>query len=209
MKYLQYMLGNDQIRLKENKMLIFSPVDMEDWMVSEYRKTEVTFQGRPYCLVGKEKIADNKYCYKLVMWTNELKDYPGKRINYDLDYVQDRDETIRINRFSGIYRIIIIPLLPFLGFLWSGLKLKLHDKVGIHPLSITFYSIFFEFILGLNIMVFFSIMLFSGMSFVFILPPFAVLFLVDAAMRFGRAFNGNLLQYGFYEWFFSMIMRNK
>lgn len=197
-------LGSDLIKTKENRMIIISSVDMEDWIASEFRKTEIIFQGRPYYLISKEKTKDNRYCYKLALWTEDIADFPGRKINYDLDYVKDRDETIRVNRYSSISKLIIIPLMPFMGLLWSGLKIKLHDKLGIHPVSITFYSIYLEFLIGLNIIIFVFLMQFM-IVIEDVLPIFAVLFLLDAGMRLGRAFRGDFLQYGFFEWLFIRI----
>ena len=208
--------GSDKIKLEENNLIIVSPVDMEDWRVTQYRKLEVVFQERSYCLVSKKRRDDRRWYYELEPWPEDMGMFPGRTILYDLDYVQDRDKSRRLGRVFGGVGLFLLPLKPLLGLLWSNTKLKLNDRFGVHPLSATNQSLFLEFFLGFGGMVFMLIMLFaSSLGKQVVVPVHMLLYILfgvaivtlDAIMRWGKALRGVMTQYGFYEWLFAPLFR--
>ncbi len=210
-----WVFGPDKIFFEDDNLNIVSPVDMDDWVITKYRRLVIGFRDCDYYLVSKEKGEDRLYYYLLKPWSDNKGDIPGRKISYDQEYVLEREKYRRLSRIYGGIAIALIPLIPVLGFLWSRTKLRLNDRFGFHPLSVTNLSIIIEVLLGLGSLAFFLIMS-LGMSIggrqvlsikaMISLPIIAFVFILDAMMRYGRALRGMMEQYGFYEWLFGPLL---
>lgn len=177
---------------------------MEGWEVSRYRHRYVRFRGACYALesVEPEPSGGVRYCLFAADPEQTLA-VPGQIVDYDAEYVAERDRQQRTQRIDATTRLALWPVLPLLGFLPSGLKLRLHERYGILPETVTAISIWLQaaFLLTFAISALFQFLvhfiptgLFIGML---VLAP---LLYIDLAVRRARLVVPSQRQYGLFEW---------
>jgi hypothetical protein len=135
-------IGPDQVAITDQEVVIEAKHEMPDWQVREFRVIPIYFEDKKYFLVEKRK-AEPPYAFRYV-----LRPWPESHIEsatffhtYDSQAVAERDSTRRTGQRDELVRLCLLPLYPFLGFLWSGAQKKL-VRFGFVPQSLTAASIF-------------------------------------------------------------------
>lgn len=202
-------VGSDRILFKEGHLIIHSRCDMIDWRATKYRKTLVLFNGVTYFLDRKSQLPDGMFHYKLERLKGDYHDIPSKIVPYDEAYVLERDAFYRKLEKRRKTWMILRFTQPLLGFLPSSVKEKLHDTYGLHPVTMTAYSLFLEYLFVLLASTLFVIHLFTrALGSLFDFAPVAVIVtLLDAMIRYNCVFSEMDVPFGFYEWIFKVSLR--
>ncbi len=198
----QIEVGSDRLEHRSGYLLVRAAREMPDWEVRTYRRTAVFLEETRYAVRGHEASPQGQHLYQLVPWPDDGRELPGRVIHYDADYVAERDERARVAMAAAPVGVLIRPLMPLLGLLPAGVKLALHQTLGVHPVAATRASIFMEWLVGFLAMVYSMIYGITGAATPELrpMPWIALVLLVDAGMRFGRSGTTKMEQYGFGEW---------
>ena len=207
-------VGPDQVLFFGTKIVVCAVREMPQWEAVNFRRPKIIFQGNEYYLSRKfPGDEDHPFRYELAPWPNYQEDPPAT-IEYDEDYVAQRDGRFnRVRSVTGRSSRFVV-LYPFLGFFWSGVKKSVLEPKGFNPLRISLASCllayavfvgellsfffgatgFWQKLLNTNVLWFDYLCL--------------ILFPVDAAIRFFQIVNGST-RYpdGFLEWAFKYLLR--
>lgn len=210
-------MGPDLVLFFGNKIVVCSPKQMYDWEAKNFERPKIIFQGNAYYLTrmlpGDE---ERPYRYELADWPEYLQEEPKYVIEYNEEYVYQRDGRFKkvSSRTGKTSRLTF--LYPILGFAWSGVKKNFLEAHGFNPLRISLFSCFLAygvFMAELISFFFFASgvlqwsignhMLWLDYCCLLILP-------VDAAVRFFQIVNGTA-RYpdGFLEWIFSFLRQKQ
>ena len=203
-QYVQ--LGNDYIVAQGSDLVVYTPNEMEDWRVREYRKTAVFFYGRKYFIESKFAEQD-RVCYILKYWPDNLTDRPAAVINYDEVYVTQRDATIKRERQIDREAWFVMLLLPIAGFFPKKAKDLLEGTYGLNIHLATTISLWLEYASALFAGVLITVSLFANgftLHPLLTLPVLAaiiILAILDAFVRYSSFYlKDPSIAYGFYEW---------
>ncbi len=210
----EYRIGPDRVLQLEDAVLVYTPREMTDWQVREFCRMPIFFQGVKYYLLRKARGEPPfTFCYELAPWPADLFEESKLAIQYDEAYVARRDEGEHTDRIDEFGRAFLLPLYPFLGFLWSRFKDRKLERFGFNPASITGASLYLSLVIILGEVIFFS---FLGQGFFQIIlglpTPLAdcVLFAalpIDSVIRCGQVLQGVEAPDGFLEWLAKWIKR--
>lgn len=138
-------IGPDQVTITDEEVVIEAMHEMADWQVREFKVIPIYFEDRKYFL--REKRRSEPPCafrYVLRLWPESHLESATFCYTYDAQAVAERDGVRRSGQRDEWVRLSLLPLYPFLGFLWSGAKKKLM-RFGFAPHSVTGASIFLGF----------------------------------------------------------------
>jgi hypothetical protein len=137
-------VGTDVARIECGVLVIYSRRDMPDWVVREYKRPAIWFKGHKFYLREKAP-APEPFCWRYALWpwTPDLLESPPYEIEFNEDYVRERDAEFKGRRTADSVHRALLPLYPLPGFLWSGTKEWLMD-FEFHPRSITSVSVMLE-----------------------------------------------------------------
>jgi hypothetical protein len=207
-------LGPDRVQHHGEQLIVQTGREMDDWVVRNYRKTTILFEGRRYYIARKEVLSPGRISYFLEQWPERSNEMPGKTIFYDLEYVQERDRTFLLEQRHAWQRYLLLPFLPLIGFLFSPTKQRIEDSYGISARTTTLFSIWAELVgfLSLGVLAYafaFANLYFLGWSLsffdVYFLATYvigSILLLVDVAMRYSSMLKEDLSPLGLFEWVF-------
>jgi len=138
-------IGPDQVTISDREVLIEAKREMPDWQVREFKVIPIYFEDKRYFLAEKRR-AEPPYAFHYVLrpWPEGHIDAAALFHTYDAEAVAERDLAHRSGQQEELARLSLLPLYPFLGFLWSGPQRKL-IRFGFLPQSITGASIFTGF----------------------------------------------------------------
>ena len=138
-------IGPDQVTITDQEVFIEAKHEMPDWQVREFKVIPIYFEDKKYFLAEKRKVQP-PYALRYVLrpWPEGHIDGAPIFHTYDAQAVADRDSTRRSGQRDELVRLSLMPLYPFLGFLWSGAQRKL-IRFGFVPQSLTGVSIFTGF----------------------------------------------------------------
>jgi hypothetical protein len=206
--------GRDRIELDGDRLTIVTPVGMTGWEVRRYRSPQIRFEGRTWRIVARTRTAERATRYELVAWEPLDGEIPGPEIEYTAEFVAFRDHAGEIGRRRSRVTGALGFVVPFTGFLPARTKDRLETVYGIDPVASTSASVFIEFFLALGAIALATIATMTG-AFAFVarlrgsaelpafgLIAFAVVLLVDAAVRWSRLEAEERPAPGFYEWLF-------
>lgn len=195
-QYVQ--IGPDLVRIENGVLAIYSKRDMADWVIREFKRPAIWFKEHKFYLRAKTP-ADPPFRWKYTLWTwtSDILEIPPYEIHYDEEYVRERELEFRSRLAADSVHWSLMPLHPFLGFLWSGVKDRLVDY-GFHPRSTTSQSVMLEF----GLMLFWTI--YVGYLLHASILNFLILFvlLLDVIFRYDAVLGDKAIQPGFLEWLF-------
>ena len=191
-------VGPDVVRIEAGVLVIYSRRDMSEWVVREFKRPAIRFKGRKFYLRDKTPTEKPfRWKYTLWPWTDDDLDVPAYEIDYNEDYVRQRESEFKGRVAADSVHWSLLPLYPFLGFLWSGVKDWLQD-FGFVPRSITSLSVMLEF--GVTLLWGIYVGYLFGQS---LLNYTILLVLVaDVIMRYDAVLGDKPIQPGFLEWIF-------
>ena len=200
-------VGPDFVERRDHDGLVVRTArEMPEWRVSKYRPTVVHFMGSCYAVTQYLADPNGQHVYLLAPWSKDSGSLPGHEVEYDDAYVEARDRLRRAKAQSGVLAVLAVPLTPLIGFLPSGVKAKLHGRIGVHPTTATSASIMLECLIGAASLPLVLIHLTTGgtglTTFVEDLFWLPALVLLDAVMRRNSVTSESTRPYGFYEWMF-------
>lgn len=138
-------VGSDRVCVGEDRVVI-EAAELMDWPLREFCRVPIFFEGRKYFLhrLGQ---AEKPYAkrYELCPWPANLHEESPRTVCYDTAYVANRDQLARQQRRFDRLHLLLLPLYPFLGLCWSGLKNGLLNRIGFEPRSITAASVALAF----------------------------------------------------------------
>lgn len=135
-------VGVDQVMITKTAMVIHAKHEIPDWEVRGVRPPAIYFEDRKYLLV-KQSAGTKPYrmCYVLHPWPEGKAASDKAFYTYDEAFVRERDAAHRDNSIDSVIYLLLLPLYPLLGFLWSGAQERL-IRFGFIPRAITGASIF-------------------------------------------------------------------
>jgi hypothetical protein len=197
-----YKIGSDTVTLRGTTVVIDAACEMPEWKATTYRRSAIVIGQRTYFVSLKEPLPEGAWRYVLEPWPEDHKDMPGNVVHYDPAYVKERDLRRREQAQREKEAVGLWMVRPFLGFLFSGSKLRLNERYGFHPLTVTEQSLFVQKFVLIALLGLMTIHMFTGVlgGLGFVLLG-ALLFLVlDLVVRMGQAGTASMEQYGFGEW---------
>jgi len=217
MKYQSYprKVGEDRILRRGDQLVVCSQVDMEEWQIRDNRKTAVYIDDAVWCLVEKQFSDDGEIRYILDPWPDYLRHIPGRRIRYDEAYVGACREADKKRKTLNRYGPLLGLLKFIIGFLPSGVKAAIEEKIGVPARNASFISIIIE--LYLLILIVFMHLIFTlassyarfySSSVVLSVPSLLLYVIVltpDLVMRYNSYFRGDASPLGLFEWYFNFL----
>ncbi len=206
------VLASDHVLFKGGQVIVHTQLEMKDWELRKYRRTQILFEGNPYCIVHIDASARGEIRYFLEPWGPNLDDIPGKTIRYDENFVRERDRALKEQKKAERHGYFLVALTPLLGLLYSGLKRRIEDQYGISARISTRLSLYLEgFCLlasGVTVTIF---TLAAGIGPAFgaegigmpgswFLPLFILVLVPDFLMRYSSSLKDESSPPGFYEW---------
>lgn len=200
-------LGSDRVTHDGAFVTVYSVVDMPDWYKKTYRKTMIVYEEQKYFVAEKEMLPNQIYRYHLQPWPNDLNDFPGKVIEYNQIYVDARDYMLKKIERENQISLAMMPLMPFIGFLPSKIKLNFEEKYGIFADQATRYSLFLEYLALFLLGAMLVVALFTrAFDMAYLLA--AIFFLMpDVIMRYSYSLDDTAPPYGLYEWLFNLRLK--
>ena len=223
-----FSVGADRVAFFGELLIIDARHEMPDWTLREFARKPIYFREKKYALRSKHA-AGKPYARRYVLepWPENFAEVSRQFFLYDEATVNAREAAFRGEVTDSALHKVLLPLYPFLGFLWTGTKDKLAG-VGFEPRSITAGSILVTFALLLPELALVGLILlvsslqghpnFAGLLrvlwgspeievFGVTLPFWPIEFLVvtaataDFAMRFSQKFkSSDEAPWGFLEW---------
>jgi hypothetical protein len=219
-----FRIGPDCAIIQDDILHIYARRAIPDWTVREFQRQAIFFQGRKYYLRLAEA-APRPYAvrYELAPWPDDLHEQSKQSFAYDEAFVAERDRQALGQGARSLGRACLLPLYPFLGFLWSGFKDRALVPLGFIPASITSASTLLEFLLTILQGIFFGYLgggfvaqalsrcllrpgSYGGAGAVLDLALLALL-AVDCMVRCSQVLRGDELPDGFLEWLFKPFRR--
>ena len=200
-------LGSDRLRREGERLVVDTAAEMDGWEVRHYRKTRVHFDGVAYQILRQEAMQHGGVRYHLEPWPQDLADAPAHEIHYDLAYVQARDAARRVLVRRSVGGEFLLPLYPLLGLLPSRWKAALQRRYGLHPRSMTAWSLRLEYVGILLDGAFLAIHAITGRFDAFYLIAVMVILVPDAWMRYDSLLAEDAYPPGFYEWLLRFRLR--
>ena len=201
-------IGPDLVLFFRQKIVVCSPKQMHDWEARNFEKPKILFEGDAYYLSrrlpGDE---DRPFRYELLEWPAYIENEPKHVIDYNEDYVEQRDGRFKKVKSKTGHTSRLTFLYPFLGFVWSGTKKRFLEPHGFNPVRISLFSCIFAYAIFMAELIsffFFAsgvLQWSSGNHLLWLDYTFLLVLPVDAAVRFFQIVNGTA-RYpdGFLEW---------
>ena len=191
-------VGPDLVRIEGDFLVIYSRRYMADWVVREFCRPAIWFQDQKFYLHSRRSVrGSRRWKYLLSPWPESDYDSSPYAIHYSEAYVRERESQCHSEFAALSVRHVLLPLYPFLGFLWSGLKDKL-GAFGFNARSITSMSIILESGAAMMLGIFMGYLGCWSFSNVAVF----VLLMVDAAFRYDAVLHDRMRQPGLFEWCF-------
>ncbi len=200
-------LGSDRLSREGERLVVDTAAEMDGWEVRRYRKTRVHFDGVAYQILRQEVTREGGVRYVLEPWPKELADAPAREIDYDLAYVEARDAARRVLNRRSVGAEFLLPLYPLLGLLPSRWKAALQQRYGLHPRTMTAWSLRLEYVGILLDGAFLAIHAITGRFDAFYLIAVLVILIPDAWMRYDSLLAEDAYPPGFYEWLLRFRLR--
>ena len=153
-------IGPDQVTVTDTEVVIEARHEMPEWeVVRALRAPSIYFEDKKYLLIEKEP-AQRPYAFRYVLkpWPAGKESNPNQFFDYNAEAVAERDADHRGELSDNTMQVLLLPLYPFLGLLWSGFQERL-IRFGFIPRTLTGVSIFMNFCLFFAQAVMCSIML--------------------------------------------------
>ncbi len=193
-------LGSDRLWRRGEQLVVDTAAEMDGWEVRRYRKTRVHFDGVAYQILRQEATRQGGVRYVLEPWPQDLADGPAHEIDYDLGYVKTRDAARGVLVRRSVGGEFLLPLYPLLGLLPSRWQAALQQRYGLHPRTMTAWSLRLEYVGILLDGALLSIHAITGRFDAFYLVAVLVILIPDAVMRYDSLLAEEAYPPGFYEW---------
>lgn len=167
-------IGRDQVCVTDDQVVIDARHGFVDWDVREINHVPIYFEDKKFYLVEKRK-AQPPFAvrYVLLAWPEDLSTCAKGFHAYDEETVAARDAHHRGGQRDDLIRAALLPLYPFLGFLWVGPQRRL-TRFGFAPHALSGASIF------------------TGFCLLFAQGVFAVV-LINTSIRSGKVMLGGFI----------------
>ncbi len=139
-------IGPDEVTVTESEVTILAKHEMPEWeVVRTLRSPSIYFEDKRYLLIEKA-VAARPYAYRYVLkpWPAGKEFTPNQFYDYSAEAVAERDSSHRSEIAGNLAWALLLPLYPFLGWLWSSFQERL-VRLGYIPRSLTGVSIFITF----------------------------------------------------------------
>src|SRR5438552_17382089 len=134
-------VGPDQVTVIGEAVFIETQRPMADWQVRELNPVPIYFEDRKYLLVQKRKGRSPFAAeYLLQAWPAEHISNAIRFHTYDAETVAEREAAWRSGQAAEALRLLLLPLYPLLGLLWSRTQDRL-TRFGFVPRRLTRLSI--------------------------------------------------------------------
>jgi hypothetical protein len=194
----ELQVGPDLVRIEEGNLVIYSGRDMPDWVVREFCRPDIWFQEQRFYLCARQSMPGPfRWKYTLCPWQVEDLEPVPYSIRYSELYVQERERQFQSELAASSAHQFLLPVYPFLGFLWSGLKEHL-ESLGFNARSITSTSVMIEF--GAVLVLGIYIGYLGGWSIINVLMLLTLT--VDVVFRYDAVLRDKMRQPGLLEWCF-------
>ncbi len=200
-------LGSDRLWREGGQLVVDTEAEMDGWEVRHYRKTRVHFDRVAYQILRQEVMQHGGVRYHLEPWPQDLADAPAHEIHYGLAYVEARDAARRVLVRRSVGGELLLPLYPLLGLLPSRWKAALQLRYGLHPRTMTAWSLRLEYVGILLDGAFLAIHAITGRFDAFYLVAVLVILIPDAWMRYDSLLAEDAYPPGFYEWLLRFRLR--
>lgn len=140
-------IGPDQVTITDQEVVIEAKAEMPEWEVRTSRPPAIYFEDKKWLLVAKYPLT-GPYAFRYVLhpWPEGKASNPNMFFDYNAEAVAERDASRRGEMSDSMVRVLLLPLYPFLGLLWSGAQERL-VRFGFVPRYLTGISIFINFCL--------------------------------------------------------------
>ncbi len=208
-------VGPDKVHLIGNEVTVFAMRAIPDWTLREFCRVPIYFQGNKYYLLRKTP-GPRPYAmhYQLAPWHPDLGTESGRSIEYNEEYVAQREAQFRSDRREEHMHPALMCLYPLLGICWSRFKVRALGPRGFEPLSITGASVMLLFACWMAESVFvlyfhlgFLALIFSRVWLLWVDRLLFVLLPIDCAIRYGKVLEGSESPPGFLEWAWRIVAR--
>jgi hypothetical protein len=134
-------VGPDRVTVIGEAVFIETQRPMADWQVRELNPVPIYFEDRKYLLVQKRKGRSPFAAeYLLRAWPEEHISNAIRFHTYDAETVAGREAAWRSGQAAEALRLLLLPLYPLLGLLWSRTQDRL-TRFGFVPRRLTRLSI--------------------------------------------------------------------
>lgn len=215
-------IGSDFVSRDGDRIVVDAARDMPDWEVRKARRAQIRFRDRAYFVTERRPVAKGRVRYLLEPWPERSVDVPGIRLVYDREYVAERDSAAGLAVAGASLVPLLVVLSPWIGFLPSRTKRRIHAQLGVHPITATRRSVILEGVVGLLAGTYLCIDGFAaiagslygggGLGAGPLQLPAASLLVVpvlsaDIVARLSGLLRGDLDQDGAYEWLYRPLLR--
>ncbi len=216
-------VGRDRVTREGRAVHVQTRHEMPDWQVRRYRRWAVRFKGDLYQIISAVEVNAREFVYVLEPWPDEGYDPPERVIEYDEEYVAQRDLEVRKESGRSWTQFGLWLVYPLLGYLPSGWKYRLNASYGVHAVRATWVSLIIQAAIALLLAVWGGILFMANawtMMNVLIgsvtpefLNPVPYLYLgagilfVDFVIRLHRLLSNSPEQFGFYEWLVRWVFK--
>ena len=194
-------IGPDVVCIEDQAVVIYSKRNMDRWVVREHRRPAIWFRGYKFYLHSKLH-TEKPFAWKYTLWPwpEDDRQAPPYEIDFDEDYVMERERELKSGLAGEGVRWILLLFYPILGFFWSGVKDRL-ISLGFDPRTMTSVSVMLEFSLMLLLGIY------AGWWGGGTPPLYTVLavLILDVVFRYDAVLREKPRQPGFLEWCFRRL----
>lgn len=180
--------GGDRVVAIGDRLEVWSSRENDGWRPRKHRKIAIVIDDVRHTIVSMRSEGAH-VVYGLERWEPTAAEIPGDEVIYDEAYVVAREQTAASVRGRERTSTILSLASPFVGFLWSRTKRRLHERYGIHPARATRRSMDLQFVVGFFTALFFH----SNVLWIVAFP-------VDFLLRFHSLLQDEDEPWGFGEW---------
>ncbi len=197
-----HRIGPDRVLVRDDRLVIESPVDMEHWEVRTYRHTMIRFEGRGWRIVRTGTGSKNAVRYELEPWTPSPIELTGPTCDYGPAFVEQRDREYADRRRRHTVGVVLGLVLPLVGLLGSETKRRIEERYAIGAVAATRASLYVE---GVIMLASATLLLIGSMVYpppwplgpcalgALVLPP-------DLLFRYDSLIRDEQYPPGFYQW---------
>ena len=202
-------IGSDHVIVQSDRLVVISRAHMDGWQVRTYRPTLIRFAERDWRVAETRVVPPDATQYTLVPWDRSEQDVIGQTIDYGPAFVEERDRALiqarKSSRVTGMLRVVA----PFTGFLSGRIKNWLEVTYGLDSVATTKQSVIIQTMATIAALAAIQVLTIATT-----LRPFpflfgALLFLLDAAVRWHRVLDEQRPPPGLFEWVFTVRMRSR
>ncbi|MCB1050844.1 MAG: hypothetical protein H6510_15395 [Acidobacteria bacterium] len=207
-------IGHDRLNWQGTDLIVQSPNAYPEFEVRAHRKFQIVFEGRAFFVANKMSLPGGSYHYTLRPWSPDDTEIPGGQIHFTPEFSLHFAKTRRLVKTQKSIGVLLVFLLPMVGFLWSEFKEKLEDRLGWTAYTATDLSFKVEVSAVVLAMALMAILNFTGpagAALVGIHPGhlFWVLLVLipDLLYRYDGLNREEKPLYGFYEWLYEILFK--